>query len=63
VVDTSEHLALTLNDLNMLVGAGGRQRTQEEFAELLKSAGFRSVRVIPTASNFCLIEAVPLTSE
>jgi SAM-dependent methyltransferase len=44
-------------DLNMLVLLGGRERTEEEYRQLLQAAGFRLERVIPTHSPFCVIEA------
>jgi SAM-dependent methyltransferase len=44
-------------DLNMLVLFGGRERTEEEFDFLLRTAGFRLERVIPTRSPFSVIEA------
>jgi SAM-dependent methyltransferase len=44
-------------DLNMLVVAGGRERTEEEFRQLLHAAGFRLERIIPTHSPFNVIEA------
>jgi len=44
-------------DLNMLVLLGGRERTEEEFRQLLATAGFRLERIIPTHSPFSVIEA------
>ncbi len=44
-------------DLNMLVVLGGRERTEEEYRQLLRAAGFRLERVIPTHSPFNVIEA------
>jgi len=44
-------------DLNMLVMLGGRERTADEFGALLREAGFRIERVIPTGGLFHLIEA------
>lgn len=43
-------------DLQMLVMNGGRQRTEEEYRQLYAAAGLRLTRVIPTASDFALIE-------
>jgi hypothetical protein len=43
-------------DLNMLVMTGGRERTAEEFRQLLLQAGFRLTRIVPTASPMCVIE-------
>ncbi|MEO6792605.1 MAG: methyltransferase [Mycobacterium sp.] len=53
------HLGLLL-DLEMLVAAGGRERTQREYAELLSQAGFRLQRVVPTTSPMSIIEARPV---
>jgi tripartite-type tricarboxylate transporter receptor subunit TctC len=46
-------------DLNMLVNAGGRERTQKEFAALLGSAGFTATSIVPLPKSQHLIEAVP----
>jgi hypothetical protein len=48
-----------LLDLEMLVHAGGRERTAAEYADLLSRAGFRLTRVIPTAGPMSIVEAVP----
>jgi len=45
-------------DLNMLVMTGGRERTEAEFRDLYKRAGFRLTRVVPTESPFSVIEGV-----
>ena len=45
-------------DLNMLVMAGGRERTEEEFRRLYESSGFRLTRIVPTESPFSVIEGV-----
>lgn len=47
-------------DLNMLVIPGGRERTEPEYAELYAKAGFRLVRVVPTASEVSIIEGKPV---
>jgi hypothetical protein len=44
-------------DMMMLVGPGGRERTEEEYRELLAKAGFRLTRVVPTESAVSIIEA------
>ncbi len=46
-----------LLDLMMLVGPGGRERTEPEYAALLAKAGLRLARVIPTQSAVSVIEA------
>jgi hypothetical protein len=47
-------------DIEMLVmTVGGKERTQEEFADLFSSAGLRLNRIVPTAGPICVIEALP----
>jgi hypothetical protein len=48
-----------LLDLEMLVHAGGRERTAAEYSELLAQSGFRQTRVIPTGGPMSIVEAVP----
>ena len=48
-----------LLDLLMLVYAGGRERTEAAYRDLLTSAGFSVSRVLPTASAVSIIEAAP----
>jgi predicted O-methyltransferase YrrM len=52
-------LAAKLSDLNMLVIAGGRERTRDEFAALLAAGGFRLVRVDDTAGDLKVIVGAP----
>jgi hypothetical protein len=49
-----------LIDLLMLVYAGGRERTESEYRDLLAAAGFKLNRVIPTACPVSIVEAVPV---
>jgi hypothetical protein len=51
---------MTFLDLWMLVFAGGRERTQEEFRTLLQSAGLHLSRIVPTGSPVSVIEALPV---
>jgi hypothetical protein len=46
-------------DLHMMVNLGGRERTAEEFEELLSRANFKLTKVtsLPTSG---IIEAVPI---
>ena len=44
------------NDVNMLVVAGGRQRSEAEFRDLYRASGFRLTRIVPTAAGFGVIE-------
>jgi hypothetical protein len=45
-------------DLMMLVGPGGRERTEPEYATLLNRAGLRLTKVVQTESAVSVIEAV-----
>ena len=47
-------------DLEMLVVAAGGGRTADEYAELLCSAGFRFIRVVPTVGPTSIVEAEAL---
>src|SRR5262245_4099906 len=48
-----------LVDLDMLVMAGGKERTEDEHRSLLAEAGFRLTVVRPTRSKVSLVEAEP----
>jgi hypothetical protein len=48
-----------LGDLDMLANPGGQERTESEYAALLRSAGFRLDRVIPTPTPFKVLESLP----
>lgn len=48
-----------LLDLLMLVYSGGRERTELEYRNLLRVAGFSVSRVVSTASAVSIIEATP----
>ncbi|RCV52073.1 methyltransferase [Marinitenerispora sediminis] len=60
-VDSSVPPLMYLNDLNMLVNLGGRERTRAEFTDLCARAGFTltSVRPLWPPNEFSLIEAAP----
>ena len=47
------------NDVNMLVVAGGRQRSEEEFRSLYRAAGFELTKIVPTLARLAVIEGVP----
>jgi len=49
-----------LTDLNMLVSAGGQERTEAEYRALYAAAGFTLTRVISTRSRISLIEGTPV---
>jgi hypothetical protein len=52
----NEDAPTKFSDLNMLVGPGGRERTQDEYASLFESTGFRLVGVTPTAGTHVVFE-------
>ena len=43
-------------DIEMLYFPGGRERTEQEYAELFAKAGFRLTRVVATKSPYSVIE-------
>lgn len=47
-----------MSDLNMLVRTGGRERTANQFHDLLAQAGLRATRIVSTAAPISVIEAV-----
>src|SRR5712691_4909452 len=47
-----------LSDINMLVGAGGRERTLEEFVALFEAAGYRLAGSTSSASGMHVLEGV-----
>jgi hypothetical protein len=51
------HFGKTL-DIIMLAVTGGRERTQTQHGALLAAAGFDLLRVLPTASQYSIVEAV-----
>jgi hypothetical protein len=62
VVDGAANLAqLVMNDLNMMVCHGGRERTVPEFSALLNAAGLRLQAVSPCAapSTVAILTATP----
>ena len=44
-------------DITMLAVTGGRERTEAQHAALLDAAGFKLARVLPTASQYSIVEA------
>lgn len=48
-----------LLDLEMLIGVGGRERTEEEYRALFAEAGFTLERVVPTPTPFSVLESSP----
>ena len=58
--DSSPALDAVMMDINMLVLAGGRERSAADFGRIFEQAGFRLARVIPTAVPISIVEAVPV---
>ena len=52
-------LGVVMSDLNMLMNTGGKERTEDEFASLLRSAGLEPTGVsrVPKPSTLSVIEA------
>ncbi len=48
-----------LVDIQMITITGGRERSEDEYCELLKAAGFIMTKIIPAIAPFFLIEAIP----
>jgi hypothetical protein len=51
------HIGKSL-DISMLAVTGGRERTEPQYRALLAAAGFRLTRVLPTASQYSIVEAI-----
>jgi hypothetical protein len=56
---SAEHQVMVRSDLSMLIGPGGRERTEREFHLLLGATGFRIQQIITLKFGFSMIEAVP----
>jgi orsellinic acid C2-O-methyltransferase len=56
--DSADSRRIFMDDVQMLVMLAGRERTEDEYAALMRQAGLRLTRVIPTDSIFQLIEGV-----
>jgi SAM-dependent methyltransferase len=51
----------TGSDINMLVNAGGRERTDSDFAELFAAARFKLTRIVPVEGSLVsVLEGVPV---
>ncbi len=47
----------TRGDILMLTAAGGQERTEQHYRDLLATAGLQVTQIVPTASGFAIIEA------
>jgi orsellinic acid C2-O-methyltransferase len=57
--DTARERAFARTDLNMLVGLGGRERTEAQFRALFSAAGFKLMQIIPAGRELSIIEGAP----
>ena len=53
----NEALLAKLSDVNMLVGPGGRERTEAEYAALFEAAGLAYVGMTPSGTGIAVYEA------
>jgi SAM-dependent methyltransferase len=58
IITGPEGIPAEVFDIEMLLGPGGRERTESEFADLFASAGLKLSRVIATSTPLRLLEAV-----
>lgn len=56
-----EHQDLVRSDLTMLVALGAKERTENEYRELLHKSGFEVERIIPVGMTHSVVEAIPIT--
>jgi hypothetical protein len=52
--------ANNLFDINMMVMAGGRERTADEFAALYRASSFELQRIVPASPTMSVIEGRPV---
>lgn len=55
-----DDLDAVLSDLQMLVNAGGQERTANEYSELFQQAGYGMARALEAGFNFHILEALPV---
>ena len=53
-----DSVGVRMLDLMMSIFLGGKERTAEEYEELLEAAGFGEIRVLPTNTDWSVVEAV-----
>ena len=56
--NSAEGRGAASNDVNMLVGTGGLQRSQAEFETLYDAAGFKLTRIVSTAARVSIVEGI-----
>jgi ubiquinone/menaquinone biosynthesis C-methylase UbiE len=60
VAAPNEGLETKTSDLNMLVSPDGQERTADEFAAMLATAGFRMEGIVEVNARLSIVEAVPI---
>jgi SAM-dependent methyltransferase len=50
---------IKMSDILHLVEGGGQERTEAEYRALFYAAGFKLVKIYPTAASFSILEGVP----
>ena len=58
--DSPHDQGIARSDLNMLVGTGGRERTETQYRELLDAAKLRITRFLALGGPYCAIESAPI---
>ena len=53
--EEQRELLVLESDVQMLVAAGGKERTEAEYRSLLKTAGFELTRIIPVIMPYYVI--------
>ena len=59
---TAREQVMARTDLYMLVGLGGRERTEAQFRVLFATASFQLTRVIAAGRDLSIIEGAPVTA-
>ena len=57
--DDDNDVAKRRSDTMMQI-IGGKERSENQFKEILSKSGFKFVRIVPTRSHHSVIEAVPM---
>ncbi|HKD65381.1 MAG TPA: hypothetical protein VKB84_00980 [Candidatus Binataceae bacterium] len=55
---TAQQETIAMLDLTMMLGPGGRERTQAESNQLLRRAGLKAEKVIATPTPLSIVDAV-----
>ena len=58
--DSPGDQGIARSDLNMLVGTGGRERTEAQYRDLLDAAELRITRLLALGDPYCVIESAPI---